>query len=144
MAESIVISLGWGLGGLGHFSHFDCLPRFDFFDCSGGVGGLGDSSSDGGPNPKSDNNSCEWCGSEGGVIDCGLTPEPSISSSNSMSDQRCFGAMMGLGTKKKSRKNKSRQTAGMCRLTVLILMFLKGCGKREENSETSGGETLPL
>ena len=28
--------------------------------------------------------------------------------------------------------------------TALIPMFSKGCGKREENSETSGGKTLPL
>ena len=102
MAESIVISLGGGLGHLGHFGHFDCLPRFDFFDCSGGVGGLGDSSFNGDPNPKSVDNGCEWCGSEGGVINRGLTPEPSISSFNSTSDQWCFGAMMRLGMKKKS------------------------------------------
>ena len=108
MAESIVISSGWGLGRLGHFGHFDCLPRFNFFDHSGGVGGLGDGSSNGGPDPKSDNNGCEWCGSEGGVIDHSLTPEPSISSSNSTSDWWRFRAMMGLGTKKKSRKNKGR------------------------------------
>ena len=95
MAESIVISLGGGLGCLGHFGHFDCLPRFNFFDHSGGVGGLGDSSSDGGSNGKSDDNGCKWCGSEGGVIDHGLTPEPSILSSNSTSDWWCFGAMMG-------------------------------------------------
>ena len=108
MAESIVISSGWGLGCLGHFGHFDCLPCFNFFDRSGGVGGLGDGSSNGGPNPNSDDNGCKRCGSEGGVINRGLTPEPSILSSNSTSDQRCFGAMMGLGTKKKSRKNKDR------------------------------------
>ena len=102
MAKSIVISLGWGLGRLGHFGHFDCLPRFNFFDCSGGVGGFGDNSSNGGPNPKSDDNGCKWCGSEGGVIDCGLIPEPSILSSNSTSNQWCLGAMMGLGMKEKS------------------------------------------
>ena len=102
MAESIVISLGWGLGHLGHFGRFDYLPRFNFFDHSGGVAGLGDGSSDGGPNPKSNDNGCERCRSKGGVIDCGLTPEPSILSSNSTSDQWCFGAMMGFGTKKKS------------------------------------------
>ena len=102
MAESIIISSGWGLGRLGHFGHFDCLPRFDFFDRSRGVGGLGDGSSDGGLNPESNDNGCEWCGSEGGVIDRGLTPEPSILSSNSTSNQWRFGAMMGLGMKKKS------------------------------------------
>ena len=102
MAESIVISLGGGLRHLGHFGHFDCLPRFNFFNCSGGVGGLGDGSSDGDPNPKSDDNSCKWCESEGGVIDHGLTPEPSILSSDSTSDQWCFGAMIGLGTIKTS------------------------------------------
>ena len=102
MAESIVINLGWGLRRLGHFGHFDCLPRFNFFDRSGGVGGLGDGSSDGGPNPKSDDDGCKWCGSEGGVIDHGLTPKPSILSFNSTSDRWHFGAMMGLGTKKKS------------------------------------------
>ena len=109
IAKSIVISLGGGLGHLGHFGHFDCLPHFNFFDCSGGVGGLGDSSSDGGLNPKFDDNSCEWHGSEGGVINHGLTPEPPISSSNSMSDWQHFGAMTGLGTKKKkSQKNKGQ------------------------------------
>ena len=102
MAKSIVISSGGGLRHLGHFGHFDCLPRFNFFNRSGGVGGLGDSSSDGNPDPKSDDNSCEWCGSEGGVINRSLTPELSILSSNSMSDQWCFGAMMGSGMKKKS------------------------------------------
>ena len=102
MTKSIIISLGRGLRHLGHFGHFDCLPRFNFFDHSGGVGGLGDGSSNGGPNPKSDENGCEWCGSKGGVINHGLTPELPISSSNSMSDWWCFGAMMGLGTKKKS------------------------------------------
>ena len=102
MAESIVISLGGGLRHLGHFGHFDCLPHFNFFNCSGGVGGLGDGSSDGGPNPKSDDNGCKQCGSKGGIINCGLTPEPSILSSNSTSDQWCFGAMMGFGMKKKS------------------------------------------
>ena len=102
MAKSIIISLGGGLGHLSHFGHFDCLPRFSFFNHSGGVSGLGDGSSNGSPDPKSNNNGCKWCRSEGGVIDCGLTPEPSILSSNSMSDQQCFGAMIGLGTKKKS------------------------------------------
>ena len=102
MAKSIVISLGGGLGHLGHFGHFICLPRFNFFDCSGGVGSLGDGSSNGSSDGKSDDNSCKRCGSEGGVIDCGLTPEPSISSSNSTSNRRRFAAMMGLGTKKKS------------------------------------------
>ena len=102
MAESIIISLGGGLRHLGHFSHFDCLPHFNFFDCSGGVGGLGDDSTNGGPDPKSNDNSCKWFRSEGGVIDHSLTPEPSISSSDSTSDWWCFGAMMGLGTKKKS------------------------------------------
>ena len=102
MAKSIIISLGGGLGHFGHFGHFDCSPHFDFFDRSGGVSGLGDSSSNGGPNPNFDDNSCKWCGSEGGVIDCGLTPEPSILSSNSTSNQWCFGAMMGCGMKKKS------------------------------------------
>ena len=108
MAESIIISLGGGLGRLGHFGHFDCLPRFDFFDCSGGVGSLGDGSSNGSPNPKSDDDGCEWCRSEGGVINCGLTPEPSISSSNSTSDQWCFGAMMGLEMKKKKLKKQGQ------------------------------------
>ena len=108
MAKSIVISLGGGLGCLGHFGCFDCLPRFNFFDCSGGVSGLGDGSSNGGPDPKSDDNSCKQHRSEGGVIDRGLTPEPSISSSNSMSDQRCFGAMMGPGTKKKKLKKQGQ------------------------------------
>ena len=107
MAESIVISLGWGLRHLGHLGRFDCLPHFDFFDHSRGVGGLGDDSSNGSPNPKFDDNGCERCGSEGGVIDCGLTPEPSILSSDSTSNQQRFGAMMGLGTKKKSCKNKA-------------------------------------
>ena len=102
MAESIVISLGGGLRHLGHFGHFDCLPHFNFFNCSGGVGGLGDSSSDGGLNPQFNNDGCEWCRSKEGVMDHGLTPEPSISSSNSTSNWQCFGAMMGLGTKKKS------------------------------------------
>ena len=102
MAKSIIISLGGGLRHLGHFSHFNYLPCFNFFNCSGGVGGLGDSFSNGGPDPKSNDNSCEWCGSEGGVINCGLTPEPSILSSNSTSNQWCFGTMMGLGMKKKS------------------------------------------
>ena len=102
MAESIIISLGGGLGCLGHFSHFDCLPCFNFFDRSGSVGGLGDGSSDGGPNPKSDDNGCEWCRLEGGVIDRGLTPEPSISFSNFTSDWWHFGAIMGFGMKKKS------------------------------------------
>ena len=100
MAYSIIISLGGGLGYLGHFGHFNCLPRFNFFNCSGGVSGLGDSSSNGGPNPEFNDNSCKWCGSEGGVINRGLTSEPPILSSNSTSDQWCFGAMMGLGTKK--------------------------------------------
>ena len=143
MAESIIISLGGRLGHLGHFSHFDCLLCFNFFNCSGGVGSLGDGFSDGSPDGKSNDNGCEQCGSEGGVIDHDLTPEPSISSSNSTSNQQCFGAMMGLGMKKKSQKNKGRQTAGVCRSMVLIPMFLKGCGKREENSEISGGKTLP-
>ena len=102
MAESIVISLGGRLRHLGHFGHFDCLPHFNFFDCSEGVGGLGDGSSDGSPNGKSNDNGCEWCGSKEGVINHNLIPEPSILSSNSTSDQWCFGAMMGLGTKKKS------------------------------------------
>ena len=102
MAESIVISLGGGLGHLGHFGHFDFLPHFNFFNCSGGVGGLGDSSSNGNPRPKSNDNGCKWCRSEGGVINDGLTSEPSILSSDSTSDQWCFGAMMGLGTEKKS------------------------------------------
>ena len=108
MAKSIVISLGGGLRRLGHFGHFDCLPRFNFFNRSGGVGGLGDGSSNGSLDPKSDDNGCEWCGSEGGVIDCNLTPEPSISSSNSTSDQRYFRAMMGLGTKKKKLKKQGQ------------------------------------
>ena len=116
MAESIVISLGGGLGRLGHFGHFDCLPRFNFFDCSGGVGSLGDSSSNGGPNPESNDNGCEWCGSEGGVIDRGLTPEPSISSSDSTSDQWCFGAMTGLGTKKKKLKKQGQANSGRVRI----------------------------
>ena len=102
MAKSIIISLGWGLERLGHFSHFNCLPRFNFFNRSGGVGGLEDGSSNGSPNPKFNDDSCEWCGSEEGVINRGLTPEPSILSSNSTSDWWCFGAMMGLGMKKKS------------------------------------------
>ena len=108
MAESIIISLGGGLGHLGHFGCFDCLPHFNFFDCSGGVGGLGDGSSNGCLNPKSNNNGCKRCGTEGGVIDRGLTPEPSISSSNSTSDQWCFGAMMGPGTKKKKLKKQGQ------------------------------------
>ena len=102
MAKSIIISLGGGLRHLGHFGHFNYLPHFNFFNHSGGVGSLGDSSSDGDPNPKFNDNSCKWCGFEGGVINCSLTPESPILSSNSMSDQQCFGAMMGLGTKKKS------------------------------------------
>ena len=102
MAKSIIISLGGGLEHLGHFGHFNCLPCFNFFNCSGGVGGLGDDSSNGGPNPKSDDNGCKWCRSKEGVINCDLTPEPSILSSNSMSDWWCFGTMMGLGMKKKS------------------------------------------
>ena len=102
MAKSIVISLGGGLRHLGHFGHFDCLPHFNFFNCSGGVGSLGDGSSNGSPNPKSNDNGCEQCRSKGGVINCGLTSELSILSSNSTSDQWCFGAMMGLGMKKKS------------------------------------------
>ena len=102
MAKSIVISLCGELRHLGHFSHFDCLPHFNFFDHSRGVSGLGDGSSNGGPNPKFDDNSCEQCRSEGGVINHGLTPEPSILSSNSTSNQQHFGAMMGLGMKKKS------------------------------------------
>ena len=116
MAESIVISLGGGLGRLGHFGHFDCLPRFNFFDCSRGVGGLGDGSSDGGPDPKSDNNGCEWRRSEGGVIDCGLTPEPSIPSSNSTSDRWRFRAMMGLGTKKKKPKKQGQANSRHVRI----------------------------
>ena len=109
MAESIIIGLGGGLGRLGHLGRFDCLPRFDFFNCSGGVGGLGDDSSDGGPNPKSNDNGCKWCGSEGGVIDCGLTPEPPILSSNSTSNQQHFEAMTRLGTKKeKPKKTRGR------------------------------------
>ena len=102
MAESIVISLGGGLRHLGHFGHFDCLLCFNFFNCSGGVSGLGDGSSNGNPNPKSDDNGCEWCRSKGGVIDHSLTPKPPISSSNSTSNRWHFGAMIGLGTKKKS------------------------------------------
>ena len=102
MAKSIVISLGGGLRHLGHFGHFDFLPHFDFFDCSGGVGDQGDSSTNGGPNGESNNNGCKQCRSEGGVIDCGLTPQPSILSSNSMNDQWCFGAMMGFEMQKKS------------------------------------------
>ena len=102
MAKSIVISLGGGLGHFGHFGHFNCLPHFNFFNCSGGVGGLGDSSSDGSPNPKFDDNGCKQCRSEGGVIDCGLTPEPPILSFNSTSNWWHFRAMMGLGTKKES------------------------------------------
>ena len=108
MAESIVISLGEGLRRLGHFGHFDCLPRFNFFNRSGGVGGLGDSSSNGGPNPKSDDNGCKRCRSEEGVIDCGLTPEPSILSSDSTSDWWCFEAMMRLGMKKKKLKKQGQ------------------------------------
>ena len=102
MAESIVISLGGGLRYLGQFGHFNCLPHFNFFDHPGGVGGLGDGSSDGGPNGESNDNGCKWCRSEGGVIDHSLTPEPSILSSNSTSDQQCFWAMTRLGMKKKS------------------------------------------
>ena len=108
MAKSIIISLGGGLGHLGHFGHFNCLPHFDFFNCSGGVGGLGDGSSNGSPNPKSDDSGCERCGSEGGVINHSLTSEPPILSSNSTSDQQCFGAMIGLETKKKAKKNKGQ------------------------------------
>ena len=102
MAESIIISLGGGLRHLGHFGHFNCLLRFNFFDHSKGVGGLGDSSSNGNPNPKSNDNGCKWCRSEGGVIDHSLTPKPPILSSNSTSNRWCFEAMMGLETKKKS------------------------------------------
>ena len=116
MAKSIVISLGGGLGHLGHFGHFDCLPRFNFFDRSGGVSGLGDGSSDGGPNPKSDDNGCKRRGSEWGVIDCGLTPEPSILSSNSTSDRWCFGAMMGPGTKKKKLKKQEQANSRRMRI----------------------------
>ena len=101
MAKSIIVSLGGGLRCLGHFGHFDCLPCFNFFNHSEGVGGLGDSSSNEGPNSKSDNNGCKWHGSEGRVINHGLTPEPPILSSNSTSNWQHFGAMMGLGTKKK-------------------------------------------
>ena len=108
MAKSIVISSGEGLAHLGHFGHFDCLPHFDFFNHSRGVGGLGDGSSNESPDGKSDDNGCKWCGSEEGVIDCGLTPEPSILSSNSTSDQWCFGAMTGLGMKKKSQKKQGQ------------------------------------
>ena len=102
MAKSIVISLGGGLRHLGHFGHFNCLPCFNFFNCSGGVGGLGDSFSDGSSDNESNDNGCKWCGSEGEVINCGLTPKPSILSSNSTSDWWCFGAMTELGMKKKS------------------------------------------
>ena len=112
MAKSIIISLGGELRHLDHFSHFNCLPHFNFFDCFGGVGGLGDSSSNGSPDGKSDDNSCEWCRSEGGVIDHGLTPEPSILSSNSTSDQQCFRAMTGLGMKKKSQKKQEQVNSG--------------------------------
>ena len=104
MAKSIIISLGGELRHLGHFGHFDCLPHFNFFNHSGGVGGLGDGSSNGSPNPKFNDNGCKWCGSKGEVINCGLTPEPPILSSNSTSDQQHFGAMMGLGTKKEKLK----------------------------------------
>ena len=102
MAKSIIISLGGELRCLGHFGHFDCLPHFNFFNYSGGVGGLGDGFSDGSLDGKSDDNGCKQCRSEGGFIDCGLTPEPSILSSNSTNDWWYFGAMIGLGTKKKS------------------------------------------
>ena len=102
MAKSIVINLGGGLRHLGHFGCFDCLPRFNFFNRCGDVSGLGDGSSNRGPNPKFDDNGCEWCGSEGGVINRGLTSEPSILSSNSTSNWWHFRAMMGLGMKKKS------------------------------------------
>ena len=143
MAESIIISLGGGLGRLGHFGHFDCLPRFNFFDRSGGVSGLGDGSSDGSPNPKSNDDGCERCGSEGGVIDRGLTPEPSILSSNSTSNRWRFGAMMGPGTKKKKLKKQGQVNSRRVQIDSADPDVLKRL-KREENSETSGGETLPL
>ena len=100
MAKSIIISLGGGLRHLGHFSHFDCLPHFNFFNCSGSVGGLRDSS----PNGKFNDDSCEQHGSEGGAIDCTLTPEPSILSSNSTINWWCFEVMKGFGMKKKRCK----------------------------------------
>ena len=105
MAKSIIISLGGGLEHLGHFGHFDCLPCFNFFDHSEGVSGLGDSSSNGSPDSKSNDNSCEWYGSEGRVIKCSLIPEPSISSSNSMINWWCFEAMTELEIKKKRCKS---------------------------------------
>ena len=43
-----------------------------------------------------------------GVINRGLTPEPSISSSNSTSNQWHFGAMMGSGMKKKKLKKQGQ------------------------------------
>ena len=116
MAKSIIISSGGGLGHLSHFGHFDCLPCFNFFNRSGGVSGLGDGSSNGGPNPKSNDNGCERCGSKEGVIDRGLTPEPSILSSNSTSDWRCFGAMMGPGTKKKKLKKQGQVNSRRVRI----------------------------
>ena len=114
MTKSIIISLGVELRHLSHFGHFNCLLCFNFFNRSGGVGSLGDSSSNRGPNPKSNDNGCERCRSEGGVIDHSLTPEPPISSSNSTSNRWCFGAIMGLGTKKKkkSQKNKGQVNSG--------------------------------
>ena len=105
MAKSIIISLGGGLEHLGHFGHFNCLFHFNFFNCSGGVGGLGDGSSNGSPDGESNDNGCKWCRSEGRVINHGLTPEPSILSSNSMSDWWCFETMIGFGTKKKRCKS---------------------------------------
>ena len=105
MAESIVISLGGGFRHLGHFSHFDCLSHYNFFNLARGVGGLGDGSSDGSPNGKSDENGCEWCRSEGEVINHSLIPKSSISSSNSRINQLCFGAMTELGMKKKRCKS---------------------------------------
>ena len=86
MAKSIVISLGWGLRHLGHFGYFDCLLHFNFFNHSGGVSGLRDGFSDGSSNNKSDDNGCKQCGSEGEIIDCGLTSKPSILIFNSTSN----------------------------------------------------------
>ena len=105
MAESIIISLGGGLGHFGHFSHFNHLHCFNFFNHSGGVGSLGDNSSNGNFGGKSDDSGCKQCRSEGKVNDHSLTPNPSILSSNSMIDWWCFGVMMEFGTKKKRCKN---------------------------------------
>ena len=51
-----------------------------------------------------------------GVINHGLTPEPSILSSNSTSDWQCFRAMIGSGTKKKKLKKQGQVNSGCVRI----------------------------